>query len=383
MSRYRTKRYAWAAALSVAGALAIAGTAQAATTSAYIAISSYPAGFYGPGDKSVGSFDGYYSNGVSSIPQRVVQVRSGAVVADSSTTTPISVLPGDIFQVRRTSDESVLVQTTYDGPALNATSCIGQNGFSGTRAADAAVSVDAVVPVTSTSYNHYTYASRKQVGHVRSLGDGTFSGVFDNAIATGDFLSVSQSLESSTSDTDTSFVTTVITPAAACPPPVPPVPPVPDTTPAKVLSFDLGAPELSVKTFLKSGLSTFVGIDEPAAVSQELYLDNGVKPPLLAAAAKVTKCKPGFTLRKVKVKIKGKTKTIKRCVKNKKRLVLIGKGATHSAVAGVVKVVVKASSGARKALKGKKSYKLTLVTTVRDLAGNVTQAPAKKVTLVK
>jgi hypothetical protein len=361
-----------------------AGSAQAAANSAYIAISTYPAKFFSATDPSTGSFDGFYSS-TPGVPQRVVQLRGGVIIADDSTTNAVTVIPGDVFQIRNTTNDSVLVQTTYSGPALAASSCIGQNGFAGTRATDANIGVQTVVPFTQTNtYGSFTFASRKQVGHVRSLGEGTFSGVFDTAILAGDYLQVTQDLESTSGTTDSSFFTTVITPAATCPPPVPPVPPAKDTTPPKVLSFDLGTPEESVKTFLKSGLSSFIGIDEPAAVSQELYLDNGVKLPLIAVAAKVKKCKKGFALKTITVKGKTKTIKVKKCVKiKKKKLTLIGKGVTHATVAGVIKVVVKATSGARKALKGKKSYKLTLVTTVRDLAGNVTQAPTKKVTLVK
>ena len=343
------------ACLAFAIPLGLAASAHAAVTKhVYFNIGTYPAGFtsHNQQPRPAGAYyDGsYYQTSGPYVPTRVEQVRGGAVVVPTPAA-PVTVEVGDVFRVVDAKTGATLAQTTFDGnPQFLSTSCIGQNGFSGTRAADATVTVQKIAPPPLRSSPDYVVLSqdRYRPGRVRSLGDGLFGGVFETAIGAGEFLQATQTTDTFTADTETTVTTTVTRAAGACPPPVP------DTTGPKITSFDLGSPALTIAQYLKFGLTSFVGTSEPGTISEAIYLSNGTKLPASAA---------------------------KRAKQPKPRLVLLGSGKATASVAGVTKVVVKPSKAARRALRGQRRVKVVLITSVRDLAGNVTNRPAVKITL--
>lgn len=348
--------------------LATAGPAAAATKNGNISLAIYPSANFVPGDTSgsSASFGGSYGETGRNISTETQQVRGGGVIASnrSQTRQAISILPGDVFQVVDRADKSkVYVSYTFDGkPSLSDTSCAGQNGFSGTRGNDADITVETVAPYERKINNGGRYGSftdrgieRRQRGLVRTLGAGTFAGVFQDALALGDIMAATQSLSTNTADTDLTYDVTQYRTVGACPAP-PPI--VPDTTKPIVAFFELGNLKPTKKQFLANGLSSFFTINEPGTITQDLYLSNGKTPPATA------------------------TKKAKK--KAKKKLVLLGRGSTTSAVAGVVKVTVRASKTGRKELRRHKgAVKVILISSVKDKAGNVTNLPQKKLTLGK
>jgi hypothetical protein len=350
---FRTR--ALCASVALVASLACAAGASAATTSISFSLTTYPDQLFGvDSTHSTGDYRGFLSAPNFNHPTDVRQVRGGAVISTNDIGT-VALAAGDVIQLIDRTTGGLLASTTYSGlPSLDATSCIGQNGFSGRRTADASVSVSTIVPIRRTS-GRYSFddLSRTAAGHVRTLGDGTFGGVFDNAIAAGQFIDVSSFNDTVVNDVETSISVESIVPAGACPPPVP------DKTAPVFVTFDLGAPGTPVKAFLRFGLTSFITISEPAAITQKLYLANSGKVPASAARAAATK-----------KKAKKKTKAAK----------LIGSGKKTTAVAGTVKITVKPSLLGRKLLRGKKRVKVVLVTTAKDAAGNKT-TKVKKITL--
>jgi hypothetical protein len=332
--------------------------ASAATTEIGFSIATFPAGAFTPpgvsANTSTGSYDGYAYTGPCSNPlcqyPRTEQVRGGAVVPRIPGN--VTVQAGDVFRIVRPEDGAVLAQTTFDGqPTLSDATCVGQSGFVGTRTPDAAVSVRAFGAFEATTLGRYT-PRKNNIGRVRTLGDGTFAGVFDEPLGAGDLIRVSQTVETIAGGTHTTVDTSVTRVVGGCPPPTPPVV---DKTSPQITSFELGAPSSSVRSFLRFGLKNFVGINEPGTVSQSLYLDNGAKLPATSAKAKRKNPKP--------------------------KLVLLATGRTRSSIAGVVKVTLKPTKAARTALKGKTSARVVLLTTVRDLAGNTVSLKPKRMVL--
>lgn len=330
-------------------------TATAAQTEFWFSISVFPAGAFtppgAPANTSTGSYSGWADTGPCAVPTcaypRTEQIRGGVVVPPVRGS--VSVQVGDVFRIVRPEDGVVLAQTTYNGtPALSDATCVGQNGFAGTRAPDAAVAVRAYGAFEATTVGRY-FPRKNNIGRVRTLGDGTFAGVFDDQLAPGDLVRATQTVETLVGATHTIVETSVTRVVGSCPPPPPPVV---DRTPPRSTSFDLGAQSTSVRSFLKFGLTNFVGIDEPGTVFQALYLDNGAKLPAGAARAK-----------------------------KKPKRVLLGTGQTPSTIPGIVKVVIKPTKAARTALRGKKTAKVVLLTSIRDAAGNTINLKAKKLKL--
>lgn len=380
-TRSSARRLATAAVIAggSVGLLAASATpALAAGTNSYISIAVYPADRYFDGvgtntDKDTGSYYGEYSTGNYStyVDTRTEQHRGGAIVSydngyanpqHTGERAPVSILPGDVFRVVRQSDGAILQESSYTGaPNLAASTCIGAQPFAGVRNAGGTVSEIALLrrvprtvtpegeygpgqPYNTTSYETVAFAAPESVSGT------SFSGTLPALPAGGDLLAVSEFRGSIANDVEASTYTSVTRPAAACPAPVvPPGNPPVVTPPAPVK--DVVAPSLSKITaksvgraaFLRSGLKTTVTIDEAGTVVQALYLPNGKKVPASVRAAKKS---------------------------TKKKLVLVAKGKKASKVAGKVSLTLKPSKAGKAALKKKKSYKLKLVTTVRDAAGN-------------
>lgn len=348
------RRSGFVSLIAVAALGAAAPVASAATTEVWFSIASFPAGAFtppgSPSSTSTASYGGDIYTGPcypNCVAMRTEQVRGGVVVP--RVPGGVSLQVGDVFRIVRQDNGAVLAQTTYDGtPALSERTCLGQNAFSGTRASDAPVAVRAYGAFESTSLDRYS-PRRNNIVRVRVLGDGTFAGVFDEPLGPGDLIRVAQTAETLIGGVHTTVETTVSRVVGPCPPPPPAVV---DRTPPKSTSFELGAASTSVRSFLRFGLTSFVGIDEPGTVMQALYLDNGAKLPAGAAKAK-----------------------------RKPKAVLLGTGRTSSPIAGVVKVVLKPTKAGRSALKGKRSANAVLLTSVRDAAGNTVNLKARKLRL--
>lgn len=183
-----------------------------------------------------------------------------------------------------------------------------------------------------------------QDGRITSLADGSYTVTFAQPLAAGDLLDYWQTTDSLANDVDTSFYLENITPVGVVPPPPPA-----DVTAPKVQTFDFGAASTSVKSFKKSGILTFIALDEPSTVSE-----------VLTATPAKEKAKKG------KKKSKKKSKTSKAPV-----VIATGTGAT-TGPGQTARVPLVATKDASKLLKGYKGKPVhaTLTTTITDTSGN-------------
>jgi hypothetical protein len=408
-----------------------------------------------PAPLSTGSYSGfYYSNldGTGNQGSSVQQLRGGAVVSqreatgiDNGGADPVSVVAGDVFRVVRTSDGAILGETTFSGQPTITSSVLGQTLFAGTSAADGAsrnvglfrriartrtgtTSTQATYrwtdvtprPADAPDYDDsayqggvypdrpaepaadhywllqvetpaqdvpYTFQTNApevvSEGRFDTITPTAFSGSFTTPIAAGDWVNVAQNTMTVANDVSTTVAFSVIAAAGVVPPPPAPAPaPAPDRLAPKVKALDLGARTTSVASFLKDGLTSFATLDEAGSVRQQLQVF--VKPAKKAAAPK----KKGGKAKK------GTKQVAKRGAKP--TLVVIGAGGGSTPVAGgTAKSTVRAVKTAKKTLArtGKSVVAATLVTVVRDGAGNVSttstpvkltdNAVAKKVTAKK
>ncbi|MDQ8044406.1 MAG: hypothetical protein AAGC46_08040 [Solirubrobacteraceae bacterium] len=176
-------------------------------------------------------------------------------------------------------------------------------------------------------------------GRITSLSDTSFSGVFSVPMQAGDVIDYTLGSESSANDTTVYVSQTNVVPVGVVPP-----------APA-LKGFQFGAPSTTVKSFLKSGLRTFVTLDSPGTVTEQL------------------------TLPAPKSKKKGKKhkKTAKLPI-----VVATGTATTTSGGQTAQLDVLSTKEGrkALKALKGKPA-KTTLTTTITDAFGHVVTSVSK------
>ncbi len=201
-------------------------------------------------------------------------------------------------------------------------------------------------------------APYEAVGHGRlTSATATAYGVnFGTPIQAGDLITYREVRQTTAGDVTTTLTVTTTVPVGV----VPPAPPV-DVAAPVIKKNDLGAPSTTLKSFLKSGLFSFITLDEPGTVTQQL---------LLPVAKDKKGSKSAFAPKKKKKKAP-------------KAPIVVGTGtATSTAPGETVKVSIFSTKEGRKALKaikGSKPVKLTLVTTVKDTLGNTvtSQVPYK------
>ncbi|MBJ7331653.1 MAG: hypothetical protein JHC95_17290 [Solirubrobacteraceae bacterium] len=343
------------------GAAAGAVCAPAANATTGLQLSTFPAGqfSYLPADATGGFGGASDSRDATGENVRTVQLRGGVEIAAQTRTSQtggsVSVKSGDVFNVLDTTTGDTILSYTYDGrPSLDATTCVGQTAFSGQRTGDSEIWLQETGSLSE--YMKGTY----QNGKLGTSGTGTFSGQFPRALTAGRFLLMVQTLRVTDTTGANAWIEIYSSSAvAACP--VPPVDapkptPAPDTTKPTVGKAVLPKGNaLKLANFLIKGFSTTVTINEPGTVTQQLFLNNGAKLTAKTAAKSKKKAKP----------------------------VLLAKGSTVSKVAGKVKVKIKATKAGKKAIKGKRTVKAILVTTVKDLAGNTSTPSQAKLTLKK
>ncbi|MEV4419104.1 hypothetical protein AB0L40_03905 [Patulibacter sp. NPDC049589] len=337
----------------------------------------------------------------------------------------VTVLPGDVFRLVNLADGSVLAQTTFTGVPSITSSVLGQGGFAGTRTADATstrvellrridktntsryriggeYTWDGPVPKADPSDPDYDISAREPddysspdtppappagqqyrlrlvtpgryqvdtyrtnqietvvAGRLTSLGDTTFTGAFAVPMAAGDLVEVSQTTDVRSPTLRSTVNLTVATPAGVVPPP--------DVAAPKVTTFDIAASGKTVAQFLKTGLTSFVALDEAGTVEQQLQV---------VVKAEKKKAKKAKKAKKGKKPPRGgkggkATKAATRAAAKPKVVVLgVGRG-TVSVAGGTARSKVLAAKGAKGALAKLRTTAVsaTLVTTVKDAAGN-------------
>lgn len=174
-------------------------------------------------------------------------------------------------------------------------------------------------------------------GRIVAAAENSYTARFATPLQPGDLLWYSEASVTSAGDVETTISRANVARVGVVPPP--------DKAAPKVTKFDLGAANTSIKSFLKFGLATFVTLDEPGTVNQQLIL-------------------PAEKPKKKKGKKKPKAKA---------PVVLATGSAKTTAPGETAKVLLTASKDGRKALKKIKKgkpAKAKLVTTVVDGAGN-------------
>jgi hypothetical protein len=260
----------------------------------------------------------------------------------------LALLAGDVIRV--TAPETFTF--TFDGrPAFDPSVCGTASTFSGLRSNPRTQVNDVFGRVP----NGDPYSSGSYIdGFIETLLGESFSGSFARALAPTDLVVAETRQRIGDVDVYSSYERVV----GDCPPPVArPLPtPAPSATPVAI-ARDTTAPtgHLStkklaggLKALLAGKARTSVIVGEPdATVTESVYLDNGARLPASAAAKKAT---------------------------------LVARGSAVSTKAGTVTVKLKPTAAARK-LKGKRSAKLAIVTTLRDAAGNVSAPAVTKLTV--
>lgn len=358
---------------AAAGALLLAigaPAAHAAKVNVTFDVSVYPAGYdwdgrgTAPTSPSTGSWYVDYNvraiDGAQHIPYRTEQLRGGAVIQSSDVYngTPTSVVPGDVFRAVRRDNGGLLAETSYTGQPAITSSVFGQPNFAGTYtpgANEISVSLQRRLPrnVTSSYGNSQPYSTNAfetiSRGRITSLGDSTFGGAFATPINAGDVVTVSQFTQKYENDIATSTWFSVTAPGGVVPPK--------DAVPPKITRVLFGVKSLDVAAFRKSGLNTFVTLDEPGTITQTVTEDTSK-----GKGKKSALTKPKSKKKKPKTKAP-KTPTVIAEAKGK-----------SSAAGETVPLTLVATKKGKSLLKSaeKKGIKLLVTTTATDLAGNTT-----------
>lgn len=283
----------------------------------------------------VGSFD-------DTAPTRTSVIRAGAVV--DHTTLAFELVIGDVITAAHFTTGAVLAQATFDGlPSLDANTCFGSAALSGTRTVGATVnSVFAYKRVRVTTPGRYggSFDDQQEIirGSVLTASGANFAGTFRRAIPSGHILSASETVP--LTDTATYFAS-VERDSAACPPPAPPAPPAAPVRDTTKPSGKLILPKFLRKSLLRNtrrGVNVRADINEAGSVKVDVFRATG---------------------RKVRY--------------------ATGKKSTTRAARITVKL--KATTLGRRAMRGRRSIKATVVATLTDKAGNVRRLRAKKITI--
>lgn len=301
--------------------------------------------------------------GVSTLPERQIVSTSARVEPHASIAvtiyrggTPIardtgseyagfSQVPqvGDVVTVE--SPVGVAVGSiVYDGlPSLDPTVCAGAANFSGQRSAGLSVTGGYYTLVLHTDpYGHsevrQTAAADAQV---TTLVGGAFSGGFLTPLALGQTVWATETLETPLAGgASFTYSSENDRPVGACP--VPPAPPAPPAAPA-LLGEIVGHPRTTLHKLLTSGWLDHVTINQPGTVVQDLYLQGGSVPAFAAKSRHARHRKPPA--------------------------LLLARGSASASAAGTVAVVLRATSKGRHRLKGARSVRAVLITTLHSTTG--------------
>jgi hypothetical protein len=180
-------------------------------------------------------------------------------------------------------------------------------------------------------------------GRLTNLGDASFTGSFSVPMQAGDLIAYTVGTETIANDVNLYVSQTNVVPVGV-------VPPAP-----VVKGFQLGAATTTVKAFLKGGLRTFVTLDSPATVTEQLTVPAPVS--------------------------KKKSKKHKKKAAPKPPIVIATGTATTTAAGQTAQVTLFSTKDGRKVLKalGGKPAKTTMTTTITDAYGHtVTSTSALK-----
>ncbi|MCW3002741.1 MAG: hypothetical protein JWQ20_2039 [Conexibacter sp.] len=296
---------------------------------------------------------------------RLEVIRGSAVIAAQTGTISVTldVVPRRDDEVKLTdTDTGDVYDTIVTGlPTLDASVCGTPAVFSGRRDPDAEMDAGATI-----YYGTYDARNETVSGTITSQSGDRFAGTFPHALSAGWRVFISQVQDL---NPDFTVYSSFSRKVGACPPavggggetPTPPAPAPPTAPPALdrrppsarlTTPTALLKPAAAYRALIAGTFTDTIVLDEPGTVEQRLYLDDGAKLPAATAAAK-------------------------RKAKAKKPMVL-GTGRAVTRKAGAVKVTVRLSVAGKRKLQHSKTVKLALVTTVRDLAGNVRVLPAKR-----
>jgi hypothetical protein len=300
-------------------------------------------------------------------------VRDGATVASRTAPIyvalePFVVVPGDLVRLTDVTISEFHEAVLSGRPAFDASVCGGSAAFAGDRDEGSTVTVSAGLSFGAGDPRNET------IGIPKIAAGGTrFDGSFPKALGAGWEVAAEQGLAFGTAFT---LFNTARRPVAACPvaetPPVPAPAPAPAPAPVPAVpaapARDLAAPNghLRLTAALLKAVDAYrallagrftgrVTVDEPGAVTQKLYLDDGAPQPAATAAA-AKKKKPA-------------------------KPTLLGTGGATVTQPGAVAVTVKLSKNGKARVRRAKRTKVALVTTLVDAAGNARVLPPKHLTL--
>lgn len=287
--------------------------------------------------------------------------RGGVVVAKSTGdrgSAWMSQVPqvGDVVSLESPVGTTIGVMV-YDGlPTLAPTVCAGSTDFSGQNS-----------PGETVRGGYFTetqnpYREEEQTGRGRAqvtiLSGTSFGGGFLAPLAYGQTVYVEESLETPLAGGAVfEYSSLNERPVGACPPPPPPPAPPPPPPPALRGSL-LKLGKIDIHKLLKFGWSTYVTINQPGTVTEDLYLRDGTLPayPSSTGARKHRhRPKPGA--------------------------LLIARGTANAKSAGSVHVVIHVTGQGRKALRHARHLQAVLVTTLRSKSGAKLSLPRHSVSL--
>lgn len=244
----------------------------------------------------------------------------------------------------------------YDGlPTIDPTVCAGSTNFSGANSAG--FTVEGFYDNKVLDYNKYGqvtgwHQSAYGEPQVKSLTGTTFGGSFLAPLASGEDVGAVESLKTSLAGEATyTYTSETERPVGACPPPPPPPysPPPPPVLQGTILSLGHG----TIRIVLRSGWSDRVGINQPGAVTQDLFLRGGTLP---AFASRAHHRRPPAAL-------------------------LLARGAATATAAGTVTVVLHLTARGRAKLRSAHSVHAVLLTTLHSASGAKLALARRSVTL--
>lgn len=253
---------------------------------------------------------------------------------------------GDVVKLESPSGNPV-ESVTYDGlPSIDPTVCAGSANFSGKRSEGEEVEGGYFSLRKHAPYSPETTSS----GHaqVTTLSGTSFSGSFLSALSSGDTVYASETVKIPLAGSAIfEYSSENQRPVGGCPTPVVVIPPPPESIALPVLKGSIvKLPQITIRRLLKSGWSDQVAVDEPATVTQNLYLQGGTLPAYAAS------------------------RKHKRHVKARPAL-LLARGSATARGAGDVTVSLKLTPRGRRRLRTARSVKAILITTLRTASGQV------------
>jgi len=256
---------------------------------------------------------------------------------------------GDIVYLESPAG-NIVGSVVYDGqPAMDPTVCAGSTNFSGQRSAG-----EEVEGAFETLVVHPNYVAHRRGGQaqVTSLTGTTFGGNFLTPLEPGETVSASEHLRTTLAGGATfTYTSETVRPVGACP--LPPAPPPPPPLALQGSIFKLV--RTTLHRLLRSGWVDQVTINQPGAVTQDLYEAGGSTPAHASAAH--------------------------RRGHHKRPAVLLARGSASAAAAGEVRVVLHATRVGRRVLGHRGRVRAELVTTLKATSGATLNLPARAVTL--